>query len=93
MAKRVSQTKKLLDRYVGIPLIYILSFFKRKRAYPKQIKTIGILKLAAIGDTILLAHQIQQLHSHGYKIIFFCSESLKETGELLYVDTIQFFLD
>ncbi|MBV9494709.1 MAG: hypothetical protein JOZ54_10720, partial [Acidobacteria bacterium] len=45
---------KLLDRYAGIPGIALLGL-RRKRAFPREVGRIGLMKTAAIGDTTLLA--------------------------------------
>lgn len=52
--ERNNQLLKKLDFWVGIPLLYCLSLFKRKvENKPKEINTIGIFAFAAIGDSIL----------------------------------------
>ena len=52
--ERNNQILKKLDFWVGIPLLYSLSLFKRKVVNkPKEIKAIGIFAFAAIGDSIL----------------------------------------
>jgi heptosyltransferase I len=45
---------KLLDRYVGIPAVALLGL-GRKRPFPGDVRRIGLMKTAAIGDTSLLA--------------------------------------
>lgn len=47
---------RFLDRYLGIPVLFILSILlkKRKRLPIENIRKILFIKLAAIGDTIIL---------------------------------------
>lgn len=65
---------RFFDRYVGIALVWILSWFKKKRTLPSSIQTIGILKLAGIGDLIVLSgviHDIKKTYPEA-DIILFC---------------------
>lgn len=83
-SERGSKLLKLLDRYIGIPFVFILgliSFFNRKilnkAKLPSDIKSIAILKTAAIGDTVLLTGIIKDLKANypQSKIDFFCGSS------------------
>ncbi|MFQ5583834.1 MAG: hypothetical protein ACE5GL_05310, partial [Calditrichia bacterium] len=54
--ERANKLLRLLDRYLGIPLILLLRLFKRKKNLPTgNIKSFGLLKTVAIGDTVLLS--------------------------------------
>jgi heptosyltransferase-3 len=56
MPRRVSSLLRSLDRFVGTPLVAALSLApKNRRPNPDAITRIGVLKTAAIGDTLLLA--------------------------------------
>lgn len=52
-----------LDRYIGIPILFILSFFYKKRTAPERqdVKKIMILKFAALGDILLMIPAIRLL--------------------------------
>lgn len=50
-----------LDRYLGIPLLAVRGAFRRRRAFPDRVRRIGILKLTAIGDTVLLAGVVRDV--------------------------------
>ena len=52
---------RLFDRYIGIPILFVLSLFYRKhKAPPKnEVKKILILKFAALGDILLLIPTIR----------------------------------
>lgn len=50
-----------LDRYIGIPIVFLLGIFKRKRKLPSVINEIGILNLGSIGDNVLMSATILDL--------------------------------
>lgn len=52
---------RVLDFLVGVPLVFLGSFFGRKEPPPGSISRILVIKLAAIGDAILLIPVLQQL--------------------------------
>lgn len=87
MKERNSSFLRFLDFWVGIPLLWILSFFKKKRS-TSPIQKVGIVKLAGIGDVVLLARALE-----GYRqkhpertLIFFCGKGNLEIVKLLKVD-------
>ena len=53
--ERGSRWKRLVDRYLGIPLLYLAAFFRRgeRAVSAKEPETIAVLSLGAIGDTLL----------------------------------------
>lgn len=65
---------KRMDRYVGIPLVAILSLLRlRQRKAPEHVERIGVLKEAAIGDTVILAaalHDLRALYPRAQIILF-----------------------
>ncbi len=60
-SERGNNLLKFGDKYLGIPALFILGTFKRKREKPKSIKRIALLKTAAIGDTVLLSAIIKDI--------------------------------
>lgn len=60
MKTRGSPALKLLDRWAGIPLLWLLGR-RSRRSRPKVIRRIGLLRTAAIGDTLLLAGPLRDL--------------------------------
>ena len=56
-----------LDRWAGIPLVAALGAAKtlRRRNPPQRIQRVGLLKTAAIGDTVLLSAITQDLLARG----------------------------
>lgn len=69
---------RFFDKYLGIPVIFLLAMFtKRKRRIPiENIKKILVIKLAAIGDAILLIPLLRTLKKNfpGSEITFICSQ-------------------
>lgn len=78
---RGNRLLRFLDRYGGITLISLLALVSRKKKLPSSIRTIGILKLAGIGDLIVLSGVIQDIHKHypEAQIVLFCG---KESGAI-----------
>ena len=76
--ERNNQLLKQVDFWVGIPLLYCLSLFKRKiTTPPAQIKTIGTFAFAAIGDSILSSSLLPGLRNKYpvARIIVFASQA------------------
>ncbi|MEP7146026.1 MAG: glycosyltransferase family 9 protein [bacterium] len=69
---------RVFDKYVGIPVIILLSILtKRKRRLPiENIKKILFIKLAAIGDSILLIPTLRTIKKSfpNAEITFICSQ-------------------
>ncbi|HVB80551.1 MAG TPA: glycosyltransferase family 9 protein [Candidatus Binataceae bacterium] len=58
---------RLLDRYLGIALVFGLGTLRRRRKLPVEPKRIGLLNSAAVGDTILMSGPVADLraqHTH-----------------------------
>jgi len=74
-----------VDRYMGIPLVALLSVLRRKRKLPSKIQKIGLLKAGAIGDTVLLTGPIADLCAEfpGTELVLFAGESNYEMAHLL----------
>lgn len=84
---------RFFDRYLGIPLVLFLALFtRRKRRLPiEDIQNILFIKLAAIGDAILLIPTLRKLKSSFpmAKIAFMCSDINRSVIEKIpYVDRI-----
>jgi heptosyltransferase III len=50
-----------LDRYVGVPLLVGLGAIQRRASIPDRIRRLGLLKMTAIGDTVLLSAVVADL--------------------------------
>lgn len=78
MAERNNKVMKKLDKYLGIPLVYLLGKIHHKKKLPaiKSAPRIVVMKTAAIGDTILTQAVIREIkyaypNSH---ITYICSK-------------------
>ncbi|SNR60746.1 glycosyltransferase family 9 protein [Desulfurobacterium atlanticum] len=83
--ERGSKLLKFLDRYFGIPVIFTLGFFNRKRKRPQLIEKIALLKTAAIGDTVLLSAIIRGINESmpQAKITLFTGSSNYEIAKII----------
>jgi ADP-heptose:LPS heptosyltransferase len=84
---------RFFDRYLGIPLVLFLALFtRRRRRLPiEDIQNILFIKLAAIGDAILLIPTLRRLKNSfpNAKITFMCSDINRAVIEKIpYVDNI-----
>jgi len=84
---------RLFDKYVGIPVIILLAILtKRKKRLPiENIKKILIIKLAAIGDSILLIPTLRTLKNTfpDAEITFVCSQiNISVIKKIPYVNKI-----
>ena len=61
MPGRGSRRARLLDRYLGIPLVFLAGQFRRKRSLPLHPCKIGLLNTAAVGDTVLMSGPLADL--------------------------------
>ena len=59
--ERANGGLKFLDRYLGIPLIWMLGHLSPRRKRPTTLSSLGIFKEACIGDTVLLAGILRDL--------------------------------
>lgn len=63
---RISRSLKILDRLAGIPLAVALGLLPKRRAFDRaRVRRIGLMKTAAIGDTLLLAGLLDDVR-HAY---------------------------
>jgi heptosyltransferase I len=76
---------RVLDRYLGIPLVFSIGSLKRKRRTVPDFSTIGIMETAAIGDTVLLGGVITDVRRAfpDRKIILFVGNGNYEVACLL----------
>lgn len=85
LKERNNNVLRFIDRYFGIPLIFILGFFKKKQSDIPPIKSIALLKTAAIGDTVLLEAIIRDIKKTFYnvRIVFFVGSSNYEVAKII----------
>lgn len=83
--KRGSQKNRILDFYVGIPVLTLASLLRKRRQWPNQIRRIGILANPALGDTLLCAGPILDVRDAfpNAELIFFATKSNIAAANLL----------
>jgi heptosyltransferase-3 len=85
MPGRGMSALRLLDRYLGIPLVFVAGSFRRKRVIPDSPRKIGLLNTAAVGDTVLMSGPLADLRAaypHA-KIVFLSGPNNYEAASLL----------
>jgi heptosyltransferase-3 len=85
MNVRGKKTFKLLDKFLGVTILFVLHLFSKKKQLPKKIEKIGILTVPAIGDIILLNGFLRDLKkfNRDVKIILFVTDEVREIAEIM----------
>jgi len=85
MNVRGKKTFKLLDKYLGVPILFVLNLFSKKKQLPIKIEKIGILTVPAIGDIILLNGFLRDIKkfNRDIKIILFVTDEVREIAEIM----------
>ena len=75
--ERSNKIERILDYYLGIPILLFLRLFKKKNRTVSNVNSIGLLKTAAIGDTVLISGIIADLRKHftSAQLILFTGKS------------------
>ena len=84
--QRGSRTNRLLDYYVGIPLLNLLATFRPKRPLPEGPIRIGVLCSPALGDTLLFSAVLLDLRAHYPEahITHFCMKQNLAAAEIIF---------
>lgn len=59
--ERGNPALRLVDRYLGIPLVAAGGLLRRRRPRPAEIRRIGVLNSTNIGDTVLLSPVLEDI--------------------------------
>lgn len=90
--ERGNKLFRFLDRYAGIPLVAAAGLIRsRSAAIPATINRIGILKTAAIGDTILLdavSKDLRKTWPKAQQIFFAARDNYQVAGMLADIDEV-----
>lgn len=92
--RRGSRKNRILDHWVGIPLLNLLASFRRNRSFPPELKRVGVMCSPALGDTLLFSAVLHDLRVFldtlsaivglpRVEIIHFCMRSNLAAAELL----------
>lgn len=60
-SSRSNSIERILDRYIGIPLVFFMGMFRRRRLLPVSPDRIGLIQPTGIGDMILVSGLILHL--------------------------------
>jgi heptosyltransferase-3 len=73
--KRGSQKNRLLDLWVGVPVLNVLATLVRRHKFPSEIRRIGMMCSPALGDTLLFSAVFADVRAHFPKqhLICFCT--------------------
>lgn len=61
MKLRGKKYLKNLDKYIGVPLLFLFGLIRIRRKLPKIINNVGILLVPAIGDIILISGLLEEI--------------------------------
>ena len=61
--QRGSLKNRLLDNWVGIPVLNLMATFHRRRSAPTALHRIGVMCSPALGDTLLFSAALQDLRA------------------------------
>jgi ADP-heptose:LPS heptosyltransferase len=84
MGDRGNSLLRFFDRFAGIPLVFLLGLFVRKKKIPHKINRIAILATAAIGDTILISAVLKDLITvcTDSSLTVYCGKTNRATFEM-----------
>lgn len=93
MGDRGNALLRFVDRFAGIPAVFLTGLTVRRKPPPKdgEIRSIGILAIAAIGDTILLSAVLKDMMAAlpGRSVTVFCSEGNRTAFELCMGNSVK----
>lgn len=85
--RRGSKKNRLMDYWLGIPLLNLLAtaLRSRLRQWPEQVTRIGVMCSPALGDTLLFSGALQDIRKHfpGAEIVHFCMKQNLAAAELI----------
>jgi ADP-heptose:LPS heptosyltransferase len=89
--RRGSIRNRVLDRYIGIPVLFVISLFKRKRQYNGGLKRIGLLASPGLGDVLLGSGVVADLRKYfpSARLICIAPSTSQAAARLLpYIDEV-----
>ena len=84
--RRGSKKNRILDYWVGIPLLNVLATLRLRRTLPKDIKKLGVMCSPALGDTLLFSGALRDLRRHygdETEIVHFCMKQNLAAAEII----------
>jgi len=89
--KRGKAFNRLLDFYIGIPVLNLLACVRRQGVFPAHPRRVGLLFNPAIGDTLLgsaAVLEIRALYPEATLILFAAKSNLAAAKLLPEVDSL-----
>jgi heptosyltransferase III len=83
--RRGSKKNRLLDFWLGIPLLNLLVSFRVRRRWPEKVQKIGVMCSPALGDTLLFSAAVSDLRRALPKkeIVHLCMKQNTAAAELI----------
>jgi ADP-heptose:LPS heptosyltransferase len=86
--RRGSKKNRLLDYWVGIPLLNVLATARmagQRRQWPARVERMGVICSPALGDTLLFSAALRDVRSQfpGVELIHFCMKQNAAAAELI----------
>lgn len=83
--RRGRKTNRLLDYWVGIPLLNALATFHIRRVWPERVERIGVMCSPALGDTLLFSAVAVDLRRAfpQAELVHFCMRQNLAAAELI----------
>jgi ADP-heptose:LPS heptosyltransferase len=85
--RRGSRKNRILDYWLGIPLLNLLATFRRRRRQlPNDIRRVGVMCSPALGDTLLFSGALRDLRRHfgnQVEIVHFCMKPNLAAAEII----------
>ena len=64
MKERGNKALRVLDRWLGIPIVFLLGGFRKRRNLPGMVHSVGLLMIGAIGDSLLASSLIDDFRAN-----------------------------
>jgi heptosyltransferase-3 len=87
--QRGRRSNRILDIWVGTPVLNLLATLRRRRGVPDKIQTIGVMCSPALGDTLLFSGALLDVHAAcraaypGARIIHVCMRQNLAAAEMI----------
>lgn len=87
---RAGGVRRAIDYVFGVPVVFLLGLFRRKRRWPEKLNAVGFIAPSAIGDLILDSGVLLNVRKHHPDAVIhlFVSKSNREVVPLLPVNCV-----
>jgi ADP-heptose:LPS heptosyltransferase len=83
--RRGSKRNRLIDKWVGVPVLNLIASLRRGRSYPDNIERVGVICSLALGDTLLFSAALRSVRDHFQTkhLVYFCGQQNVAAAELI----------